>query len=70
MNPWAELNDATVNQARRRGLTDEQIIEILVRQKEDMIKRMIELESLCPKKIRTPQGVMVWHCPTELIPFS
>lgn len=40
----------------------------LANDRQRLIGRIMELEAIAPKRIRTPDGVYVWHCPNELIP--
>lgn len=62
------LNDSTVHQLVRRGVPPEGVIVALCEQKERMMKRIVELESIAPRKIKRDGKTYVWHCPNELIP--
>lgn len=65
----AKHNDATVAKGLKAGEGLETIIGYLAAEKEWMMKRLIALESIAPRKITLPDGrVMVWHCPDDLIP--
>lgn len=66
---WARANDPTVHRMMAENLPLESIIEALVKDKEQYFKRIIELESIRPRKIETSDGkVLIWQCPPELIP--
>ena len=63
------LTDATVNAMLKHGRSLEEIIVALVCEKNRFTQRIIELESIAPRKIVLPDGhVMVWRCPDELVP--
>lgn len=67
----AKFTDSTVAKMLEAGAGLESIIAQLVAEKEWGFKRIIALESIAPRKIRLPDGmVMVWHCPDDLIPDS
>lgn len=60
-----------VHEALHRGLSETNIIELLVTQNEKLIQRIIELESIAPKKVTLPNGkTLVWRCPDDLIPTT
>lgn len=64
-------NDGTVNRMLRNNEPLEQIINVLVREKQLAQKIILDLESIAPRKIKMPDGtVMLWHCPVELIPTT
>ena len=53
----------------KEGAGPEAIIGQLAADKEQYLKRIMELESIAPRKIVLPDGrVMVWQCPLELVP--
>jgi hypothetical protein len=62
------LNDATVHCALQNGCSLEEIVAGLVEQKQEMLKRIIELQSIAPKRITSAGITYVWHCPDNLIP--
>lgn len=65
----ARLNDVTVAKMLRQNQTLENIIGQLAAEKELYVKRIMELESIAPRKIVLLDGcVMVWRCPDELVP--
>lgn len=46
-----------------------EIIAVLAREKADLMKRIVELELIAPKKITMPDGsVMVYRAPAHLLP--
>lgn len=66
---WARYNDATVNMMMCGGSSYRAIIAVLARQKADLMKRIVELELIAPKKITMPDGsVMVYRAPAHLLP--
>jgi hypothetical protein len=65
------FTDPTVHRMASQGCSREQVIQALVDEKRAMVKRVLELEQIAPKKYQMPDGkVMVWHCPDELIPMT
>ena len=67
----ASMMDATVNAMRRAGRSLEGIIAQLVTEKESLRQRIMELDSIAPRKIKLEDGkVIVWRCPDHLIPES
>jgi hypothetical protein len=66
-----KLSDPIVHQILGNGGNLEGCICALSDQNAQLVRRIIELESIAPKKIKTPDGqVMVWHCPDNLVPES
>lgn len=50
------------------GALREDIIVAQENQIQELIQRIMELESIAPKKMRGPNGeIMIYHCPDELI---
>lgn len=65
----AKLNDFTVSRMIRLGMDLEQIVGQLALEKAKCVQRIIELETIAPRKIIMPDGkIMIWQCPAELIP--
>lgn len=65
---WAKNNDVTVSRMMQNNESLSHIVGVLAREKEDYLKRIMELESIAPRKITMPDGkVMVWRCPDDLI---
>jgi hypothetical protein len=63
--------DVTVREIINRGGSVEDCVVSLAAQKEELIKRVMKLEAIAPKKITHTDGtVFVWHCPDELVPES
>lgn len=54
----------------RQGGSHSDCIVALANDRLRLLHRLCELESIAPKKISTPQGVMIWHCPDNLIPLT
>jgi hypothetical protein len=44
------------------------IIDKLVASRATLVARIIELETICPRKIRVGDTTYVYHCPDSLIP--
>lgn len=66
---WARLNDSTVHMMLMSGLDRDYIIAELVVQKQKFLERVMELESIAPRKVVLPDGrAMVWRCPDHLVP--
>ena len=66
---WARYNDATVNAMLCGNACYTEIIAVLAWEKADLIKRIVELEMIAPKKITMPDGsVMVYRAPDHLLP--
>ena len=67
----ARLTDATVNKGMRYGSTKEEIITQLVREKNALIKQVVSLEMIIPKRYIKPDGTeWVYRCPNHLIPLE
>lgn len=45
-----------------------ELCNVLAARNERQTKRIIELESIAPKKITVGGKQFIWHCPDELIP--
>ncbi len=61
--------DATVRSICERGGDVGEALIAVVQEKREMLQRIIELDSIRPRRYRTPDGrVLVWHCPNDLIP--
>lgn len=60
-----------VHEAVRTGMSYGDLVVAMANEREWMLKRILELESIAPKKIRLGDGKFaIWHCPDELIPES
>lgn len=62
------LTDATVSAGVRAGLSLEDIIVILAKEKVDLMELVKRLNAIAPFKINTPDGMLVWRCPDEFVP--
>jgi len=59
----------TVSRMLRANEPLENIVGVLAREKEAYVKRIMDLESIAPRKVVMPDGkVMLWQCPAELVP--
>lgn len=69
---WKAFNtDGTVHQFMSAGRSLEDLVAQLVSEKNELIRRLMAVEAIVPKKIRLPSGkVVYWHCPVDLIPFT
>lgn len=65
----ARLLDPTVQRALEANLSADRIIVELVKQKQQLLKELIQLESISPRKYRLGGQVFVWHCPDEFVPM-
>lgn len=64
-------NDPYVNSIVKKGGTLEMCVVFLANQKNELLRRVIELESIAPKAYRQADGkVLVWRCPDDLIPIT
>ena len=61
-------NDSHVRRVMESGGNPKDVIIALANEKELLIQKVVELTLIAPKRITTPKGVMVWHCPDHLIP--
>ena len=58
-----------VNAVLRMGGGAEDCVRVLLEQNKALLGRLVQLESLCPRKYKLPDGrTLVWRCPDELIP--
>ena len=58
-----------VYQIMLNGGCPEDAVVALVNVQTEMVRRMMQLEGIAPRKIKIPDGrEMVWRCPDELIP--
>lgn len=63
------LSDVTVHEMLEHGRSLEETIVALVCEKNRFVQRILELESIAPRKIVMPDGrIMIWRCPDELVP--
>jgi hypothetical protein len=66
----AKHTDATVRRILAAAGTEADCVVALVNEKEALVKRLMELESIAPRKIKLPNGtVMIWRCPDHLVPL-
>lgn len=64
-----KCTDFIVNRVLEAGGSLEDCICYLSKHNAELVEKVIELEMLVPKKIRiSPEKVMIWQCPDELIP--
>lgn len=65
----ARLCDVTVARLLEQGYAHSVIIGRLSAEKVKLMNRIMELETIAPRKIVMPDGkVMLWQCPAELVP--
>lgn len=65
----ASHNDATVHKLLKENRSLAYIILQLVKDKEAYLQRILDLESIAPRKIKLPDGsFVVWSCPPSFIP--
>lgn len=62
-------NDVTVRQMTKTNRSLAAIIVCLVNQKEELKRVMLQMDAICPRRIKLPNGtVMIYRCPDHLIP--
>lgn len=62
--------DPVVQRLLRAGAPLGDIIAVLSDLRAELMKRVMELESIAPKRIKTPDGsVYMWKCPADLVPI-
>ncbi len=64
------LADDSVYQMVSGGLSLEQVVVGLVGQKQKLLERITQLEHIAPKRIKGPDGDLIWRCPDEWIPLQ
>lgn len=63
------VNDALLYEMHQRGMEFQKMVVVMSKDRELLMKRIIELESIAPRKLIGPHGIeYVWHCPNDLIP--
>lgn len=67
---WARQQDPIVDSMLNSiGLDTTDCVIALVKQKQELIKRIIFLEGRCPRKIKLPDGqTIIWRCPDSCVP--
>lgn len=66
----AYYTDVTVNRMVQQGYSFQEIIVALSQEKAALVKRVVALDSIAPKKYERDGKVFVWHCPDALIPIE
>lgn len=61
-------NNAVVNAVLRAGGTLEDCVGALVRREQEFIQRIIELETIAPRRIKVGNQTYIWRCPDGMIP--
>ena len=62
-------NDAVVHRMMEANTGAEAIIIELANEKAALIDRLMKLDAIAPRKIKTDDGrIFVWRCPDHLIP--
>ena len=64
---WAIEYSSIVNAILKSGGSTEDCVVALLKQNAELIKRLLYLEGIAPRKIRIGDQVVVWHCPDEFI---
>jgi len=63
------LRDEFVRRMFQSGASFEATLVAIAVERERLVKRILELESIAPRKIQMPNGeVFVWRCPDSMIP--
>lgn len=67
----AQRSSALVNSMlKSQGCTLQEIILALVKQEQALVKRLMMLEALAPRKIKIGDTVWTYRCPDEFIPVE
>lgn len=63
------LVNPIVERVMRAGGTAEDCAVALSEHIDKLVKRLLALEGIAPRRIKLPDGsVVIWHCPDHLIP--
>jgi hypothetical protein len=63
------LSDATVYAVLRSGGSIHECVVALANEKEELIKKVMSLELIAPKKLRFPDGsILIYRAPESVIP--
>jgi hypothetical protein len=66
----ARLTSPVVEHVLRSGGTLEDVVCALVNVHTELANRLVELDGLAPRKIKTPDGrVLIWRCPEDMVPM-
>lgn len=69
--PKAYHTDTTVHRMMKAGKSLVEIIDALAMDKKALLDKVLELDSICPKRIKTSEGKeFIWQCPDHLIPVT
>lgn len=64
-------NDSTVNRLIREGCSLDDVVLVLAREKDALLRRIIQLDALTPKRYRKPDGTFFEvYPPKDLIPIT
>lgn len=66
----ASFLDSTVCSMVRVGAPLDDMVVQLVREKMVLIKRLMAVEAIAPKRIKTSAGDFVFHIPDSLVPVT
>lgn len=67
----AKRTDVTICRILKGGGSHADCVVALANEKERLLSRIEELESIAPRKIKLGNGkVMIWRCPDELVPLD
>jgi len=66
---WARQRNSIVHAVLESGGDRTDCVVALVKQNEIMLKRIIELEGIAPRKMRIGEQIYIWHCPDEMVPY-
>jgi hypothetical protein len=50
------------------GLSKDDIIHQLVKDKEELLRRVCELDMIAPKKITVEGKTLIWRAPAHMVP--
>lgn len=65
---WARQNDPIVAAVLDSGGDSTDCVIALVEQKQELFKRIMELENIAPRKIKVGDQTLIWRCPDSMVP--
>jgi len=61
-------NNPLVDSIMKMGGCKDDCIIALHNQNQELIKQVMELTQLCPRKMKVGNKILIWRCPEDLIP--
>jgi hypothetical protein len=66
---WARQRNSVVNAVLESGGDTTDCVVHLVKQNEVLLKRILELDGIAPRKMKVGEQTYIWHCPDDLVPY-